>query len=110
MKFKSGRGGARPNAGRPKGIRKPIKPESERRQTIGVRLPAWMVQWLKNHDEAFLELNGQVKNSWHIHTLANTTKINEFLTFRVCYRKLEKGEIKYCYELNRSHEASRRLN
>ena len=67
-------------------------------------------QWLKNHDEAFLELNGQVKNSWHIHTLANTTKINEFLTFRVCYRKLEKGEIKYCYELNRSHQASRRLN
>jgi hypothetical protein len=67
-------------------------------------------QWLKNHDEAFLELNGQVKNSWHIHTLANTTRINEFLTFRVCYRKLEKGEIKYCYELNRSHETSRRLN
>ena len=51
MKFKSGRGGARPNAGRPKGIRKRIKPESERRQTIGVRLPAWMVQWLKNHDD-----------------------------------------------------------
>ena len=51
MEFKSGRGGARPNAGRPKGIRKPIKPESERRQTIGVRLPRWMVQWLKKHDE-----------------------------------------------------------
>jgi hypothetical protein len=51
MKFKSGRGGARPGAGRPKGIYKPIKPESERRQTIGVRLPKWMVQWLKNHDD-----------------------------------------------------------
>ena len=51
MKFKSGRGGVRPNAGRPKGIRKPIKSESERRQTIGVRLPSWMVQWLKKHDE-----------------------------------------------------------
>ena len=51
MKFKSGRGGVRPNAGRPKGIRKPNKLETERRQTIGVRLPPWMVQWLKNHDE-----------------------------------------------------------
>ena len=52
MKFKSGRGGARPGAGRPKGIHTLIKPESDRRQTIGVRLPKWMVQWLKKHDES----------------------------------------------------------
>ena len=51
MVFKSGRGGARPNAGRPRGIRKPIKNAAHKRQTIGVRLPAWMVDWLKNHDE-----------------------------------------------------------
>jgi hypothetical protein len=50
MVFKSGRGGARQNAGRPKGIRKPIKSATLKRQTIGVRLPAWMVDWLKSHD------------------------------------------------------------
>ena len=50
MVFKSGRGGARPNAGRPKGIHKPIKSATQRRHTVGVRLPAWMVDWLKSHD------------------------------------------------------------
>lgn len=50
-KFKSGRGGQREGAGRPKGIFKPIKAPEDRRQTIGVRLPAAMVAWLKSHTE-----------------------------------------------------------
>jgi len=51
MIFKSGRGGAREGAGRPKGIRKKIKSPSEYRQTIGVRLPAWIVDWIKAHPD-----------------------------------------------------------
>jgi len=51
MRFESGRGGARPGAGRPKGIHTPIKAQAVKRQTIGVRLPAWMVEWVKGQNE-----------------------------------------------------------
>ena len=50
-KFKSGRGGAREGAGRPKGIHKQIKDPIERRETIGIRLPAYMVDWLKYQNQ-----------------------------------------------------------
>jgi hypothetical protein len=51
MDFKSGRGGKRQGAGRPKGIYKQIKDPIDRRQTIGVRLPLYMVDWLKLQDQ-----------------------------------------------------------
>ena len=54
MVFKSGRGGARPNAGRPKGIRKPIKSATNggmasfdiaknTMTTIGFECPIWLI-------------------------------------------------------------------
>lgn len=44
MEWKSGRGGARPGAGRPK-----IDPKLKRVQ-IGSFLPGWMVAWLRRQD------------------------------------------------------------
>lgn len=47
-KFKSGQGGARKGAGRPVG--KKSVTARDRRIRLGIRLPAHMVQWLKDFD------------------------------------------------------------
>ena len=52
MSFKSGRGGARQGAGRPKGVKNPTYLSDDvRRQTFGTRLPGWMVKRLKAEQE-----------------------------------------------------------
>lgn len=48
--FASNHGGRRAGAGRPKGTGKSIVAEDKKRKTIGVRLPQYMVAWLKNHN------------------------------------------------------------
>ena len=40
-----GRGGPRKGAGRPKGQ---VVPDRDRRERLGIRLPAWMVDWLRS--------------------------------------------------------------
>jgi hypothetical protein len=45
--FKSGRGGKRRGAGRPKGTT--IPPE-KRRKPFGVRLPLWLIEWVRSQD------------------------------------------------------------
>ena len=47
--FKSGRGGARKGAGRPPGKGKKLVPDQDRRERIGIRLPAYMIEWLRGH-------------------------------------------------------------
>ena len=66
-------------------------------------------QWLKNHDEAELELSGQIKNSQNFYLPDRSIKVNDLISYRVCYRKLPSGKIEYCYELNRTQQAKRRL-
>lgn len=51
MEFKSGRGGKRPGAGRPQGTGKPIKPAGERRQRLGIRLPVYLVEWIRTQQD-----------------------------------------------------------
>lgn len=46
--FKSGRGGVRKGAGRPKG--KQSVAERDRRDRLGIRLPAYMIEWLRGQD------------------------------------------------------------
>jgi len=43
------RGGKRPGAGRPKGT---VYPPGQRRQSLTVRVPEWLFDWLKNHPES----------------------------------------------------------
>ena len=45
--LKSGRGGARKGAGRPPGKGKSRVSDRDRRERIGIRLPAYMVEWLR---------------------------------------------------------------
>ena len=42
------KGGKRAGAGRPHGS---TYPEGNKRKPVGVRLPVWLVDWLKNHPE-----------------------------------------------------------
>jgi hypothetical protein len=44
-KFKSGRGGARKGAGRPK------LDDRDRRDRLGIRLPAHMIEWLRDQEK-----------------------------------------------------------
>jgi hypothetical protein len=46
--FKSGRGGARKGAGRPPGKGKSRVGDRDRRERIGIRLPAHMIEWLRD--------------------------------------------------------------
>ena len=48
--LKSGRGGARKGAGRPPGKGKRRVPDRDRRERIGIRLPAHMIEWLRDQD------------------------------------------------------------
>jgi len=45
--IKSGRGGKRPGAGRPKGT---AIPREKRRKPFGVRLPLWLIEWVRSQD------------------------------------------------------------
>lgn len=54
-KFKSGRGGARVGAGRPKGTGKRIVDPAVRRERIDIRLPAYVVAFLR--EESIRSLN-----------------------------------------------------
>lgn len=45
---KSGRGGKRRGAGRPKGTTIPPK---KRRKPFGVRLPLWLIEWVQSQAE-----------------------------------------------------------
>ena len=47
MTFKSGRGGVRKGAGRP--IGKTSVQDKDRRDRIGIRLPAHMIEWLRSN-------------------------------------------------------------
>lgn len=47
--FKSGRGGVRKGAGRPKGKRSVA--DRDRRVRLGIRLPAYMVEWLRDNEK-----------------------------------------------------------
>ena len=49
MTFKSGRGGPRPGAGRPKGS---TIPEGEKRKRFQVRLPQHIIKWLREQPES----------------------------------------------------------
>lgn len=49
-KFKSGRGGARAGAGRPPGKGKSRVSDRDRRERIGIRLPAHIIKWLRAQD------------------------------------------------------------
>ena len=51
MEFKSGRGGKRPGAGRPQGTGKPIKTDAQRRRRLGIRLPGYLVDWIRAQDQ-----------------------------------------------------------
>jgi hypothetical protein len=43
------RGGPRPGSGRPKGS---VIPEDQRRLRYQVRLPRYVIEWLRNHPES----------------------------------------------------------
>jgi hypothetical protein len=58
--FKSGRGGARKGAGRPPGKGESRVSDRDRRERIGIRLPAHMIEWLRK----------QVKNPGQVIELA----------------------------------------
>ena len=66
MEFKSGRGGKRAGAGRPQGTGKPIKTAAQRRQRLGIRLPGYLVDWIRAQEDnpgqvieaALLEVHG----------------------------------------------------
>jgi hypothetical protein len=45
---KIGRGGKRPGAGRPKGTE---YPDEKRRKPFGVRLPLWLIEWVRDQAE-----------------------------------------------------------
>jgi hypothetical protein len=45
---KDGRGGKKPGAGRPKGT---TYPDEKRRKPFGVRLPLWLIEWVRNQAE-----------------------------------------------------------
>ena len=49
MTFKSGRGGARKGAGRPRGKRNVA--DRDRRKRIGIRLPAYIIDWLREQEK-----------------------------------------------------------
>ena len=67
-------------------------------------------QWLKNHDEAELELSGQIKKAQKAYLPGRTIKVNDLIAYRVCYRKLPSGFVEYCYEFNRTQQAKKRLH
>jgi hypothetical protein len=52
MKFKSGRGGIREGAGRKKGSTGPYLADLVRRKRFQVRLPGYLVEWLRSEDRA----------------------------------------------------------
>jgi hypothetical protein len=45
---KDGRGGKKPGAGRPKGS---SYPPEKRRKPFGVRLPLWLIEWIRSQPE-----------------------------------------------------------
>ena len=47
----SGWGGPRPGAGRPKGTGKPWQDPEQLREVVSVRLPRFIVEWLKSQPE-----------------------------------------------------------
>ena len=51
--FKSGRGGARQGAGRPKGAKTKNPMDSRfKRNRLGVRLPMWVIDWIRGQNES----------------------------------------------------------
>jgi len=52
MQFQSGRGGAREGAGRKKGQTGPYLADMVRRKRYQVRLPGYLVEWLRAQDRA----------------------------------------------------------
>lgn len=50
IQFKSGRGGARKGAGRPKG--KTSVSDRDRRGRLGIRLPIHIIEWLRDQEKS----------------------------------------------------------
>ncbi len=50
MRFKSGKGGARRGAGRPRGTGKRIVSDNDIRLRLGLRLPAYILRWVRRQD------------------------------------------------------------
>ncbi len=67
-------------------------------------------EWLNNHNEAIIELDGEVNHSHRINNrFGQEFRFIEKLSYRVCYWKVPNGEIRYCYDFKRNQKISKNL-
>lgn len=65
-------------------------------------------EWLNNHVEAIIELDGEVKHSHRVKWLDKEKRLIEKLSYRICYWKVANGEIRYCYDFKRNQKISQK--